>query len=120
MKKRRFYQGNIILYSPVKHPLNKEFQAMVLMPGVMLAFIPQLSEDVLNHEAIHVRQMWELGVVFFYLWYGIEYLYHRWVGKTHLAAYKAISFEREAFANQLNFDYLGNKKWWSFWPYMGK
>jgi len=54
----------------------------------------ELSSRVLNHEAIHTKQMKEMLYVFFYLWYFVE-----WVAKLFVYgrdAYRNISFEREA------------------------
>ena len=78
------------------------------------------KEDVnlINHERIHLRQQMELLIVPFYLWYGIEYIIHRFRGKEHKLAYRAISFEREAYANEWNLRYLESRKFWSFWKYL--
>ena len=54
-----------------------------------------LSKCTLNHEAIHTAQMRELLYVVFYLWYLLEWLVKLpFYGK---AAYRNISFEREAY-----------------------
>ena len=68
------------------------------------------SEKVINHEAIHTAQMKELLYVGFYIWYVAE-----WVVKFILygganLAYKALSFEREAYFNQENLSYLRGRK----------
>lgn len=34
----------------------------------------KVSKKTLNHEAIHTEQMKELGYIFFYIWYFIEWL----------------------------------------------
>ncbi|HKS21962.1 MAG TPA: hypothetical protein VJZ76_04125 [Thermoanaerobaculia bacterium] len=59
---------------------------------------PAEMEMVLRHEMVHVRQMEELGVPRFLWRYVSEYLRNRLRGMDHDAAYRAISFEREAFA----------------------
>ena len=61
----------------------------------------------LNHEFIHTCQQLEMAYVFFYLWYGIEFLV-RLVQYRFKAekAYYNISFEREAYANEHDADYL--------------
>lgn len=38
-------------------------------------------------------------VVFFYLWYGIEFLIRLYMYRSRKEAYRNISFEREAYAN---------------------
>lgn len=57
----------------------------------------KMSDTDINHEAIHTAQMKEMGYVFFYLWYLIE-----WVVRLFKKgnAYHSISFEREAYDNQ--------------------
>jgi hypothetical protein len=55
-------------------------------------------EILLRHELVHVRQMRELGVGRFLLRYVREYVANRRRGLGHDAAYRAISFESEAFA----------------------
>jgi hypothetical protein len=59
---------------------------------------PAQLEAVLRHEMVHVRQMKALGVPRFLCRYVGEYLRNRLRGMNHDAAYRAISFEREAFA----------------------
>jgi Domain of unknown function (DUF4157) len=59
---------------------------------------PAEMEALLRHELVHVRQMERLGVFAFLLRYLGEYLANRVRRMGHDAAYRAISFEREAFA----------------------
>ena len=51
---------------------------------------------LLSHEAVHVEQWREFGVVGFLVHYLGDYLRGRAVGLPHHAAYRAIRFEREA------------------------
>lgn len=55
-------------------------------------------EAMLRHELAHVRQVAELGVIPFLWRYGSEYLRYRRSGLSWDEAYRAISFERDAFA----------------------
>ncbi len=77
-----------------------------------------LDRRVLNHEAIHTRQMMELWVVGFYVWYITEWLL-RWIryGKRY-QAYLEIGFEREAFANDTDLHYLKRRKRYAFRRYL--
>lgn len=59
---------------------------------------PEELERLLRHELVHVRQMEERGVVRFLIRYLAEYLRNRCRRMGHDAAYRAISFEQEAFA----------------------
>lgn len=68
-----------------------------------------MSSTDYNHEAIHTAQMKELLYVPFYLLYVLEWLWHlAWLRDTK-AAYRATSFEREAYAYQSDADYLNRR-----------
>lgn len=77
-----------------------------------------VSETTINHESIHTAQMKEIGYIFFYIWYFIEWLLLLFtVGKE---AYYWISFEREAYDNEDNLNYLKERKHYSWFKYYGK
>lgn len=78
----------------------------------------KFGADFINHERIHLRQQLEMGVVFFYLWYLCEYLIHLIHLQNHYKAYRAISFEKEAYAHQSNINYLGQRSVWAFLRYL--
>ena len=80
----------------------------------------QLNEIDINHETIHTKQMQELLYIFFYLWYVIEYLVKLIIYRNTKLAYRNISFEREAYQNQYNLDYLNNRKHYSWFGYIKK
>lgn len=88
---------------------------MTLWPFVVLKH-HSLKEDVvfLNHEQIHLRQQAELLVVFFYLWYALEFLFRLIQYKNRHKAYRNISFEREAYQYENDGNYLKNRKPYSF------
>lgn len=72
----------------------------------------RLTSADLNHEAIHTAQMRELLYAGFYLLYALEWLWRVLFTRdrfTH-AAYRSISFEREAYANEENLHYLNTRK----------
>ena len=73
----------------------------------------EVPERLVQHEAIHLRQQAELLVVPFYLVYGLEYLVRRW-GQTHAQAYRALSFEREAYTHEATPGYLAGRRFWAF------
>ena len=70
----------------------------------------ELTQKEYNHESIHSAQIIEMFIVGFYLWYVAEYIYYRLNGLSKLLAYHAISFEREAYENDDNLDYLKTRK----------
>jgi len=53
-----------------------------------------------THEAIHVAQVRSVGWLHFYAGYLWQYARGRLRGLGHAAAYRAISYEAEAFAHQ--------------------
>ena len=77
-----------------------------------------LSDKSINHESIHTEQMKEMLFIFFYLWYGIEYVLIRLFHKKQGDAYHDVSFEEEAYNNQHNLDYLKTRKHYSWFKYL--
>ena len=79
-----------------------------------------LKEDavLINHENIHLKQQIELLIIPFYLVYCIEFLIRLLQFKKWQLAYRNISFEREAYANEWDLDYLKHRKLWSFLKYL--
>ena len=78
-----------------------------------------LSETAINHEAIHTAQMMELLYIFFYFMYAVEWITLLILYRDSNKAYRNISFEREAYANQSDKDYLKERKKHDFIFYMG-
>jgi hypothetical protein len=76
-----------------------------------------VNETMLNHEKIHLRQQLELLIIGFYILYLIEFIIHYIRLKNRLKAYLNISFEREAYRNEGNPEYLKFRKNWSFFRY---
>lgn len=69
-----------------------------------------MSSTDYNHEAIHTAQMKELLYVPFYLLYALEWLWHLARLRNTKAAYRAISFEKEAYAHEGESAYLKARK----------
>lgn len=95
-----------------------KISGITLFPFIIL----QRKEDrnnriLINHERIHIRQQLELLILPFYFLYVTEYILHLIYLKKPYLAYRAISFEREAYANEFDFNYLKNRKLWSFVDY---
>ena len=67
----------------------------------------KINDVIVNHESIHTSQMKEMLYIPFYLWYVIEWLI-KLLFKGN--AYRNISFEREAYDNQYNLNYLKERK----------
>ena len=72
----------------------------------------KVGKKTINHETIHFQQALELGVIPFYVLYVLE-----WILKLPIygsKSYYNISFEREAYTNEKNFNYLKNRKRYSW------
>lgn len=95
------------------------FRGLAIYPFIFLKD-KKLKEnkEVITHENIHLRQQIEMLWIFFFLWYIIEFLI-RWIRyKNANKAYFNVCFEREAYVNEHNYNYLENKKYWSFTKYL--
>jgi hypothetical protein len=78
----------------------------------------KVTRIVINHEKIHTAQMRELLYVFFYILYGIEFLLRLWLYLDWHAAYRNISFEREAYAKEKYFPYMSKRKHYAWINYI--
>ena len=64
----------------------------------------------LKHERIHFVQQLETGFLLFFLWYAVEFLVRLCLSRGRwMEAYRSISFEREAFAYERDFQYLRHR-----------
>jgi len=121
---------------------------ITLFPWIILrerfrsgSFYKKLAFRIINHESIHIEQQKELIIIgaiiwigikllfgfgswyiipilsflFFYQWYLIEWIIRLFMKGN---AYKNISFEREAYANEDDADYLKTRKRFSFLKYI--
>lgn len=79
-----------------------------------------IDRYVVNHERIHTAQMRELLFIPFYLIYGLEWLFRMLQYRDFHRAYRNISFEREAYKNGNNLEYLSNRPIFSWMTYMKK
>jgi hypothetical protein len=75
------------------------------------------NKFIINHEKIHIKQQIEMGILPFYLLYLLEWVFRRFKHKNWHQAYMNISFEREAYTNDLKPNYLKKRKFWSWTKY---
>ncbi|MEL5896298.1 hypothetical protein AAE250_22750 [Bacteroides sp. GD17] len=104
----------------------------------------EMRQYVRNHECTHARQWIEMAVasgmliwllvllfdisvwwfllagIVFYLWYGAEWLVRLFILRDSKKAYKAVSFEREAYDNEYNPNYLENSQYFAWIKYLWK
>lgn len=70
----------------------------------------KLDVTVYNHEKIHLvqqRELWLIGFYVLYVWYWLK---ARLEGLNGRKAYYAIPFEREAYENDKDLNYLKDRK----------
>lgn len=85
-----------------------DIYAITLYPFII--FKDEGNEIVTNHEKIHLEQQKELFLIGFYLLYVWYWLFNKVKGFSNEAAYRLIPFEKEAYENEEDFDYLNNRK----------
>jgi len=92
---------------------------LITLPwGVYAAPKALVAEDDMTHEFIHIKQWGELLYIGFLLWYVLEWLVRLIQYRNFDKAYKNISFEREAYANENYSDYLNKRKLFAFLNYL--
>lgn len=97
-------------------PIGRGMLAINLF-GVVLAKRPLTSVEA-NHEYIHTLQQRELLFIGFYLLYILEWLVRLCQHRHWLKAYFAISFEREAYAQQSHLDYRRHRPLFAWRRYL--
>ena len=102
-----------------KYIVPNGFVGITLFPFIFLRN-KKLKDDktLINHEKIHLIQQAELFLIFFYLLYGIEWFFKVLKYKNRYLAYKNLSFEREAYQHEKDFNYIKNRKFWAFIKYL--
>lgn len=75
------------------------------------------TKDTINHEKIHTAQMKEMLYIFFYIWYGVEWLI-KLFKYNPINAYLNISFEREANVYRYDTTYLDTRKHYSWFKFI--
>lgn len=98
----------------------KGYKLMAVFPFVFVRreYQAKISPTDYTHEKIHFAQQRELLLLFFYLWYGIEWLVRLVIYRNAHVAYRNISFEREAYYNENKEGYLGERKVFEFVRYL--
>jgi hypothetical protein len=92
----------------------KGFKAINLFGILFVRKNAEIDELTINHEEIHTAQMKELWYVFFYLWYVVDWLVKLVIYRNFRDAYVNVVFEREAYANETDLEYLSNRKGYAF------
>lgn len=92
---------------------------MAVFPFVLMKYdFDKGNRTFVNHEKIHLKQQLEMLILPFFIWYFSEYLVRLIQYKNKDLAYRNISFEREAYANEKDLNYLKNRKFYQFLHYI--
>lgn len=75
---------------------------------------PYSRKEGINHEIVHLFQGNETFIIGFYIIYIVQYIYFRLKGLNHYKSYRSICFEKEAYSNQNDLDYLYKRKIWNW------
>lgn len=102
-----------------KYIVPKRYLGITIWPFIFLKHAT-LKDDValLNHERIHIKQQLELLILPFFIWYSFEFIYRFVQFKSWQQAYRNISFEREAYTNENDLDYIKSRPFWGFSRYL--
>ena len=101
--------------APILIVKNLPAAGMAIFPFILLKNI-KLKQDqsIINHEKIHLCQQLELLILPFYILYLINYLINLIRYQEHHKAYLNIVFEKEAYRQELNMEYLKKRNWYGW------
>lgn len=93
-----------------KYIVPKGYLGITLFPFMVLK-TKSLKENkvLINHEKIHLKQQLELLIIPFFIMYTLEFLFRLIQFRNWDLAYRNISFEREAYTNEKDLDYLKSR-----------
>ncbi len=102
-----------------KFLFKKRFLGAAVWPFILIRE-SKLKVDpyFMNHERIHYRQQIEMLVILFYIWYVLEYVVRLIQYRKRREAYRNISFEREAYKNEKDLEYLNHRSFLMFLKYI--
>ncbi len=102
-----------------KYIVPRGYAGLTIFPFVFLKFNRFKTDYVLiNHEKIHLKQQLDMLIILFYLIYAFEFLIRLIQFRKWEAAYRNISFEKEAYCNEKNLDYIKHQPFWGFLKYL--
>ena len=106
----KIIRNNIIPFSGYK--------AMNLFGVLFVKGNARIDDITLNHEKIHTAQMKEMLYIFFYIIYIVDWLIGLVAHLDFRRAYRDICFEKEAYENEKDLDYLQKRKRFNFLKYI--
>jgi hypothetical protein len=101
-----------------KYLIPKGYNGLTFYPFVIFKYTGAKADEVLmNHERIHIRQQLELLVLPFYFLYFLDFVIKLLIYKDKNVAYRNIIFEREAYANEKDLNYVKSRSFLGFLKY---
>jgi hypothetical protein len=98
-----------------KYLIPRGYNGLTVFPFVFVKNEKDRNNFILiNHEKIHLRQQIETGILLFFIWYFFEFLIRFLLYRNRSKAYRNICFEREAYANEKDLEYLKSRSFWKF------
>jgi hypothetical protein len=95
------------------------YGAMAMYPFIFVKrYEYRYDVTLMNHEKIHLRQQLEMLLIPFYIAYLLNYLWNLAYYRNHHQAYMNICFEREAYDNEMDLNYLKSRSFWRFLNYL--
>jgi len=102
-----------------KYLIPKGYRGMAVFPFILVKYdFDKMNSTFVNHEKIHLKQQKEMLILPFFIWYFLEYLVRLIQYRNKDLAYRNISFEREAYAKETDFEYLKNRSFFQFLKYI--
>lgn len=97
----------------------KGFRGMTVYPFVFIRHESDKKNAIfIYHEKIHLRQQLEMLILPFFIWYFLEFVVRLLQYRKFDLAYLNISFEREAYSNEKDLDYLKSRQLFGFLKYL--
>jgi hypothetical protein len=102
-----------------KYMVTKGFSGITLFPFIFLIHKNlKYNKALIHHEKNHLQQQKEMFIFFFYLFHGLKWCLKLLKYQNKNSAYLDVSFEREAYQNENNVNYLKTRKPWAFLNYL--
>lgn len=99
----------------------KGYIGITIFPFMFLKYKALKGNTILiNHEKIHLKQQLELLIIPFFIIYSFEFLIRLIQYKNWHLAYRNISFEREAYRNEKDLNYLKSRPLFNFVNFIKK
>lgn len=98
-----------------KFLIPKGYSGLTVFPFIILSKKTDITNQImLNHEKIHIKQQIELLILPFFVWYFVDFLIQFVKFGNINQAYRNIIFEKEAYQNEHNLNYLKTRKFFGF------